>query len=116
MLHLLWCSPNVIERSEETSFPVPPEVAKRILEDEDLDDLTNIPGPNNSSYCVRCLVWRGREGEGSAHHCSPCQRCVTRFDHHCGVFGRCIVGGNMPCFYGLICMLVCGLVTMVVAR
>lgn len=116
LLYLLCASPNVIVRSQETSFPLPEEVASLLRTYGGTGDLRNVAGPENSSYCVRCFVWRGRGNTRHAHHCGTCQRCVTRFDHHCGVFGRCIVGGNMPCFYGMITMLFAGLLTTVVAH
>ena len=98
---------------------------------------------DRGTFCVRCLLWREKH-EARVHHCSTCQRCVrflkyrnedssieydhssietdgfcgdqvVDFDHHCGVFGRCIagkgIGGNMGYFKLIISMGSCGAVT-----
>jgi len=106
-----------------------------------LDGMRNIKDPNEPprSYCVRCCLWREEKeprARGLAafccptlnaephkriamHHCSTCQRCVRHFDHHCGVFGRCIAGtwrtGNMPFFCTIIAMGYAGGLTTIVA-
>lgn len=102
---LMFGDPGVIERSPATCFPMPEEVAVRVRANQSLDDLSNITR-DGRTFCVRCLVWRP-EGKAT-HHCDACQRCVTDFDHHCGVFGRCIAGegfkGNMGYFKTIIAM------------
>jgi hypothetical protein len=76
-------------------------------------DCKNVEHPSRGSYCVRCLLWRGRDEK--AHHCSTCQRCVRDFDHHCPVLGRCIAGegiaGNMGWFKLIIVLNALGGVT-----
>ena len=37
-------------------------------------------------WCQTCRVWRPPR----ASHCSQCNRCFYRFDHHCPVTGTCI--------------------------
>jgi hypothetical protein len=113
LVGIIFGDPGVIKRSAESSFPLPDEVLQRLTGGFALDDLRNLPFPGAGqeegappkTFCVRCLVWRPHGG----HHCKTCQRCVCDFDHHCGVFGRCIAGklrpvpsGNWPFFTGIL--------------
>lgn len=43
---------------------------------------------NNSSYryCTKCSVWK----PDRCHHCSTCNRCILRMDHHCPWFATCV--------------------------
>lgn len=112
--YLFFGDPGEIKRSPNTCYPIPVQVAESLTQGLPMDHLRNIEGPFASSYCVRCLVWRSGDassGFGFGHHCNTCQRCVSGFDHHCNVFGRCIASGNLPFFYGLIGMLIAGVVT-----
>merc|ERR1712194_488755 len=114
LLGLLLGNPGVVKRNDITCFPLPDEVAERLNQGLPFERLGNMPG-KNGSYCVRCMVWRPHD----AHHCSTCQRCFKLFDHHCGVFGRCIGGhglqGNMKYFKTLISMGVSGAITALAA-
>ena len=138
---------GVIRRTPTTVQPMPEEVASRLADGAPLrDDIDPMNGMSNiregsRSYCVRCFVWREHEAPPSAlrilfrrlsghpdrmqrvdvrvHHCRMCNRCVRFFDHHCGVFGRCIAGrgfeGNLKYFLSLIALAYTGGITCTVA-
>lgn len=128
----IWNS-SCIERSIETCFPLPNKVKKklknkkdktykgRVNQGENIQNNGNYSNtPGQSSYCIRCLVWRPM----NAHHCSLCQRCYTDFSHHCTCFGRCISGtmfhedkgctGNLPYLIGIKWMGYIGFITMII--
>jgi hypothetical protein len=96
---LMWGDPGTIKRTPENCFPQPDIVMEKLRNGESLSSVGNIHDDGHV-FCIRCLVWR--PDDLNSHHCSTCQRCVVDFDHHCGVFGRCIAGegfgGNMVRF------------------
>jgi len=115
LLGLMWGDPGTIKRTPANCFPLPDVVVQRLRSGHPISaDLGNVR-EDDRVFCIRCLVWR--QDDRDTHHCSTCQRCVVDFDHHCGVFGRCIAGdgmaGNMGYFKTLITMGVLGCMTCV---
>ena len=106
LIGLMFDDGAVIKRSKLTCAPTPASVKTWLQLAESSKGRKNITGDDGRVYCVRCHVWRPRDSR--AHHCATCQRCVVDFDHHCGVFGRCIAGsgfrGNMKWFVTVIAM------------
>lgn len=121
LMAMLLGDPGVIRRNEESCRSMPHVVLERLAKKE-MQPTHNIRGSDDSSFCVRCFVWRLptiskrklplserlsryipnygiiEEVYSGAHHCSTCQRCVRDFHHHCGFYGRCIARGNMIYF------------------
>lgn len=52
------------------------------------------PGVSPYRYCIKCKVWK----PDRCHHCSTCNKCILRMDHHCPWFACCIGYYNQKFF------------------
>ena len=76
-------------------------VLEQILDKKIPSELTLMP------VCKVCHLPKPER----THHCSKCDRCYFRFDHHCPIIGKCVALYNfkgfilMPIYGGILCIL-----------
>ncbi|XP_034948859.1 palmitoyltransferase Hip14 isoform X2 [Chelonus insularis] len=61
-------------------------------------ELAETGGFEPHGFCTSCLVRRPIRSK----HCSTCDRCVARFDHHCPWINNCIGAHNHKYFLGFL--------------
>lgn len=84
--------PSQVEGAEEDEMGL----REALMPDRDFSS----PG----SWCRKC--WASKPER--AHHCSICNRCVLKMDHHCPWLGaRCIGHRTYPAFLHFLCSVTC---------
>ena len=70
----------------------------------DLRKLVNEGMLSQRSVCSTCIIPRPRRSK----HCSECDRCVHRFDHHCPWIYACVAQGNHQWFMAFLTLMTVG--------
>jgi len=77
---------------------VPPDASpleeKSKIVDEEGTELIISPKHKGRRLCRRCKAFKPQR----AHHCSICQRCIIKMDHHCPWVNNCVGIGNHKYF------------------
>ena len=58
------------------------------------------PTQNKYKFCNICKIYYNPDDKVS--HCSMCQVCITKMDHHCVWIGKCVGKNNICAFFEMI--------------
>ena len=93
----------IFERHNRKHFPQADEHSIREQEIKERDKKLelmvrqNKNEPNHKKrkidYCEKCDVFKN-EFKSMVKHCNYCGLCIENWDHHCGVFGKCVTVSN----------------------
>lgn len=64
----------------------PPDIIK--------DNCILVKRDGSNRFCRECKVWK----PDRCHHCSKCNRCILKMDHHCPWFATCVGFKNQKLF------------------
>lgn len=90
---LLLSGQNQSKPDLESQTPSPCAAESLKLLDRQIDELYHLNMCRNL-YCIKCDFFKPMR----ARHCTRCNRCVTRFDHHCPWTGNCVGEANLQAF------------------
>ncbi|KAM4699584.1 palmitoyltransferase ZDHHC18 isoform 1-T2 [Discoglossus pictus] len=94
LLHTGLSDPGILPRATPSEVKVMEKQLKSQLPPHTQDVLIN-GQLVKLKYCFTCKIFRPPR----ASHCSICDNCVDRFDHHCPWVGNCIGQRNYSSFY-----------------
>lgn len=91
--------PGIMPRQKEWSeqFDIRTQ-SKRPKQPQRYYDIVLRGHPFKVKWCSTCNIYRPPR----CTHCSVCENCIERFDHHCPWIGNCIGRRNYWLFYGFV--------------